>query len=47
MDPKMFEFKQFYTSIYGTDYVAQIVTEEKASTFFFDHAYRVNKGKGK
>ena len=46
MDPKMLEFKQFCTSLYGNHYLAQIVTEEKAFAFLFYHAYRVKKGKG-
>ena len=47
MDPKMLECKQFCTNLYGDHYLAQIVTEEKAFTFLFYHAYRVTKGKGK
>ena len=47
MDPKMLEFKQFCTSIYGTNYLAQIVSEEKSFAFLFYHVYCVKKGKGK
>ena len=35
MDPKMLEFKQFCTSLYGDHYLAQIVTEENAFAFLF------------
>ena len=48
MDPKMLEFKQFCTSVYGNQgYLTQIVTEEKAFAFLFYHAYREKKRKKK
>ena len=46
MDPKILYFKQFSTSIYGTNYLTQIVSEEKAFAFLFYRAYCVKKGKG-
>ena len=33
-DPKMLEFKQFCASLYGNDYLAPIVTEEKNLLFY-------------
>ena len=39
-DPKMLEFRQFCDSIYGNDYLAQIVTEEKNFPFLFYQAHR-------
>ena len=42
-DPKILEFRQFCDSIYGNDYLAQIVTEEKNFAFLFYQAHRVKK----
>ena len=39
-DPKMLEFRQFCVSLYGNDYLAQIVTEERNFVFLFYQAYR-------
>ena len=44
-DPKMLEFKQFCASLYGNDYLAPIVTEEKIFAFLFYQAYREKKTK--
>ena len=46
-DPKMLEFKQFCSSLYGDDPSAQIVDEEKAFVFLFYQAYREKKSTGK
>ena len=45
-DPKMLEFKQFCSSLYGDDPSAQIVDEEKAFVFLFYQAYREKKSTG-
>ena len=44
MDPKILKFNFFCTSLYGTDYLAQIITEEKAFAFLFYHVYQVKRG---
>ena len=44
-DPKMLEFRQFCASLYGNDYLAQIVTEEKNFAFLFYQAHREKKPK--